>query len=231
MVGTVKDELMSILKDVLGTPWALFSNLDMSTNHDNNDNSVRKYGFLQDWLMWLSTISIYNTSYGPFSMTIITLFVLPVNLLNAVWADVRVLNLVESIMIVARFIFLSFGFMQFFAIANNLAFHRLISRIDPTNQRVDFSPLLYASGGLHGPLWWASIHRRHHKYCDTEADVHSPKIHGPIYAHIGWMVDRRYFCINPSFVVDWLNSNPELLLLDATASFSVDTFFTILPLS
>ena len=113
----------------------------MSTNHDNNDNSVRKYGFLQDWLMWLSTISIYNTSYGPFSMTIITLFVLPVNLLNAVWADVRVLNLVESIMIVARFIFLSFGFMQFFAIANHLAFHRLISHrsYQPTSRFFTFA--------------------------------------------------------------------------------------------
>src|SRR5947208_1753061 len=25
-----------------------------------------------------------------------------------------------------------------------------------------------------GPLWWASTHRRHHRYSDTEKDVHSP---------------------------------------------------------
>ncbi len=26
-----------------------------------------------------------------------------------------------------------------------------------------------------GPLWWASHHRMHHKYSDTDQDVHSPK--------------------------------------------------------
>ena len=34
-------------------------------------------------------LNIQYTSYGPFSMIIITLFVLPVNVLNAVWADVE----------------------------------------------------------------------------------------------------------------------------------------------
>ena len=92
MVGTMKDELMSlILKDVLDTPCALFSNLDMSTNHDNSGNSVRKYGFSCGYPY---DLNIHYTSYGPFSMIIITLFVLPVNVLNAVWVDVRVLNLV-----------------------------------------------------------------------------------------------------------------------------------------
>jgi len=29
-----------------------------------------------------------------------------------------------------------------------------------------------------GPLWWASKHRCHHKYCDVPNDPHSPKISG-----------------------------------------------------
>lgn len=218
---TMKDELLSVWKDLFGKPWALFSNLDPSANCDNSDNSNSKYDFLQEWLMWLSMVSRYNANYGPFSITIVTLFVIPINVLNAVWADAIILNLAQSIVLVARFIFLSFGFMQFFAIATHLAFHRLISHrsYQPTNRFVTFAIcIIGALGGQHGPLWWASIHRRHHKFCDTEADVHSPKIHGPLYTHTGWMVDRKYFRIDPNYIGDWLKSNPELILIDATAS-------------
>ena len=37
-----------------------------------------------------------------------------------------------------------------------------------------------------GPLWWASHHRRHHKYSDGPDDVHSPRQRGFWWAHIGW---------------------------------------------
>ena len=217
----MKDELTCVLKDVFGTPCALFYNIGRSTNHNNDKNS--KYDFLQvkEWLMWLSMISMYSENYGPFSTTVMFLFVLPIDVLNTIWVDVRGLNLVQSIPVVTRFIFLTFGFMQFFCIASYLAYHRLVSHrsFQPTNRFITFIIcIIGALGGQHGPLWWASIHRRHHKYCDTTADIHSPKIHGPLYAHAGWYVDRRHFRIDPTFVMDWLKSNPELLLIDATAS-------------
>lgn len=228
--STMKDELTSILKDLFGTPCAIFSNLGRSTN-DGKSNS--KYDFLQKWLMWLSMVSSYIISYGPFSATIVTLFVLPITVLNAVWVDARGLDLVQSTLMVARFIFLSFVFMQFFTIAAHLAFHRLISHrsYQPTNRLFTFAIcIIGALAGQRGPLWWASIHRRHHKYCDTEADVHSPKIHGPLYAHAGWLVDRKHFRINPNFCGDWLKSNPELLLIDATASIFQRYFFRYCPI-
>jgi len=40
-------------------------------------------------------------------------------------------------------------------------------------------------------LWWAAIHRRHHKHSDTEADVHSPRHQGLLYSHLGWIFDRK----------------------------------------
>jgi stearoyl-CoA desaturase (delta-9 desaturase) len=51
-----------------------------------------------------------------------------------------------------------------------------------------------------GPLWWASKHRKHHKYCDTLQDPHSPIVHSKLYAWIGWVylpgpdqkIDREY---------------------------------------
>ena len=108
----MKDELTCVLKDVFGTPCALFYNLGRSTN-DKNNNSKYDY-FFQEWLVWLSVISMYKDTYGPFSSLFISLFILPINVLNTVWVDVIGLNMMQSILVIARFIFLTFGFMQFF---------------------------------------------------------------------------------------------------------------------
>lgn len=40
-----------------------------------------------------------------------------------------------------------------------------------------------------GPLWWASWHRRHHRFSDTPKDAHSPRNGGFFHAHIGWFLD------------------------------------------
>jgi stearoyl-CoA desaturase (delta-9 desaturase) len=40
-----------------------------------------------------------------------------------------------------------------------------------------------------GPLWWASGHRRHHRFSDKPGDPHSPVLRGFLYAHIGWVLD------------------------------------------
>jgi stearoyl-CoA desaturase (delta-9 desaturase) len=40
-----------------------------------------------------------------------------------------------------------------------------------------------------GPIWWASVHRRHHKDADGPRDLHSPAQRGFWYAHIGWVFD------------------------------------------
>jgi len=40
-----------------------------------------------------------------------------------------------------------------------------------------------------GPLWWASGHRRHHRFSDKPGDPHSPVLRGFLYSHIGWVLD------------------------------------------
>jgi stearoyl-CoA desaturase (delta-9 desaturase) len=40
-----------------------------------------------------------------------------------------------------------------------------------------------------GPIWWASVHRRHHKHSDGPGDPHSPTKRGFWYAHVGWVFD------------------------------------------
>ncbi len=39
-----------------------------------------------------------------------------------------------------------------------------------------------------GPLWWASGHRRHHRFSDRPGDPHSPVIGGFWHAHLGWVL-------------------------------------------
>src|SRR5262245_51607984 len=42
-----------------------------------------------------------------------------------------------------------------------------------------------------GVLWWASNHRVHHRYSDTERDLHSP-LKGFWWSHVGWILADRY---------------------------------------
>jgi stearoyl-CoA desaturase (delta-9 desaturase) len=44
-----------------------------------------------------------------------------------------------------------------------------------------------ASSVQKGPLWWAGLHRMHHRWSDTPRDIHSPKQRGFWYSHVGWI--------------------------------------------
>lgn len=50
--------------------------------------------------------------------------------------------------------------------------------------------LLYLGGSLASqgsPIWWASMHRKHHSKCDTDGDPHSPVVKGFWMAWLGWV--------------------------------------------
>lgn len=42
-----------------------------------------------------------------------------------------------------------------------------------------------------GPLWWASMHRNHHRYADTDRDPHSPQ-KGFWWSHVGWILCDKF---------------------------------------
>jgi stearoyl-CoA desaturase (delta-9 desaturase) len=64
-----------------------------------------------------------------------------------------------------------------------------------------------------GALWWASHHRLHHQRSDEPADVHSPRQHGFIWSHIGWITSESNFRSELRVVRD-LVKFPELMFLD-----------------
>ena len=60
-----------------------------------------------------------------------------------------------------------------------------------------------------GPLWWAAHHRHHHRFADTEKDIHSPRQHGFIWSHMGWLTSPANFPTKMQYVKDWAKF-PEL---------------------
>ena len=94
-------------------------------------------------------------------------------------------------------------------------YHRYFShRTFKTSRFAQFCfALLGASSVQRGPLWWAAHHRRHHRHSDEPVDVHSPKQHGFLWSHVGWICSRANFRTHVEEVPD-LAKYPELRFLD-----------------
>lgn len=94
-------------------------------------------------------------------------------------------------------------------------FHRYFShRTYKTSRPFQFLlAWLGTSTAQKGPLWWAAHHRHHHKYSDTEKDVHSPVKRSFWWSHVGWILSDRFKATNFKLVKD-LAKYPELKFLN-----------------
>ena len=63
-----------------------------------------------------------------------------------------------------------------------------------------------------GVLWWAANHRHHHRYSDTDNDVHSPR-KGFWWSHVGWILADKYKATNYDGIKDFAKY-PELRFLN-----------------
>ncbi len=115
-------------------------------------------------------------------------------------------------------VFLALGSYVVRMWAITVGYHRYLAHRSFRTSRV-FQFILALIGCTameNGPLWWASWHRRHHKYVDTPADPHSPRVYGFWYAHLAWIFDPKNDKTDLSNVPD-LTRFPELRLLDRFA--------------
>lgn len=105
-------------------------------------------------------------------------------------------------MVFGRLFFITAGYHRYFA-------HRSY-RTSRTFQ------LMLALGGVScvqkGPLWWAGHHRNHHRFSDTELDVHSPR-RGFWWSHMGWILCDKYAEIPTDRIRDFAKY-PELRFID-----------------
>jgi stearoyl-CoA desaturase (delta-9 desaturase) len=73
--------------------------------------------------------------------------------------------------------------------------------------------LLGASATQKGPLWWAAHHRTHHKYSDGPRDPHSVRQRGFWWAHVKWILVRRFLPTDFARIKDFA-AYPELRWLN-----------------
>ena len=72
---------------------------------------------------------------------------------------------------------------------------------------------LAQTSGQRDVLWWAAHHRVHHRYSDSEQDVHSPVHKGLWWAHMGWLLGGGSSVYDSRMVQDF-EKFPELRLLN-----------------
>lgn len=103
-----------------------------------------------------------------------------------------------------RMFFITAGYHRYFA-------HRSYK----LGRRMQFLMALGGTSAVQkGPLWWAGHHRNHHRYSDTNLDLHSP-LKGFWWSHVGWILcdknndwpaeDIKDFARYPE--LRWLNSH------------------------
>lgn len=97
---------------------------------------------------------------------------------------------------------LLFVFYTLTGIGVHVGFHRYFShRSFAARRPVRIALAVLGSMAMQGPpIWWASIHRRHHQYSDRPGDPHSPhlsgdglrgRLRGLLHAHIGWLLSAE----------------------------------------
>ncbi len=63
-----------------------------------------------------------------------------------------------------------------------------------------------------GVLWWSGHHRHHHRFSDTEDDIHSP-LKGFWWSHMGWILCKKYKEA-PTHLIKDFEKYPELRWLE-----------------
>jgi stearoyl-CoA desaturase (delta-9 desaturase) len=125
---------------------------------------------------------------------------------------VPVLAFVTGVTFKAVVIFVALYALRMFAIT--AGYHRYFAhRTYRASRPVQFLlAVLGTTAAQKGPLWWAAHHRAHHRFSDTERDVHSPQ-KGFWWSHVGWILCDRYSHADLGLVQD-LAAFPELRFVE-----------------
>jgi stearoyl-CoA desaturase (Delta-9 desaturase) len=138
------------------------------------------------------------------ALVYLAMHVLP---LTVFWTDVTLPEVTLGLL-------LCFVLLQVRGFCMSAGYHRYFAHRSFKTSRL--LQLLLAIGGCTvlrgGPLWWASLHRHHHRYADTADDVHSPE-KGFWWSYGGWLLSGRYVVTRYDLVHD-LTGFPELCWLN-----------------
>jgi stearoyl-CoA desaturase (delta-9 desaturase) len=130
-------------------------------------------------------------------------FMLHLAPLGLFWTGIRRSDVVLVVALYyGRMFFITAGFHRYFA-------HHAYK----TSRVMQFILAFGASTSCQkGVLWWAAHHRAHHRYSDTELDIHSP-LRGFWWSHVGWILCRKYQPTDWARIKDFARY-PELVWLN-----------------
>jgi stearoyl-CoA desaturase (delta-9 desaturase) len=178
-------------------------------NKDSTTNTTSSNGIFSSLLAWVdadaytSDVDDSNPHHINWLRCIPFLF-LHLACLGIIWVGWSPIALIAC---------LGFFWLRMFAIT--AFYHRLFAhRSFKTNRFWQFVFAVIGNASCQrGPLWWASHHRKHHKYSDQKADLHSPVRHGFWFSHVGWFLSDGGFKTDYSVIKD-LAKFPELRFLN-----------------
>lgn len=121
--------------------------------------------------------------YKFIQLIFLSLFLLFIHI-GAVLAFTNYFSL--NLMLIAILLWQLFG-----TIGISVCYHReLTHRAFKSHPIIRVIHLTLASlAGQAGPILWCTVHRTHHKYSDTEKDIHSP-LEGFWKPHLGWLFQQ-----------------------------------------
>ncbi len=92
-----------------------------------------------------------------------------------------------------EFVLLFLLFYAWHMMGVTIGYHRLLShRAFRCHKLVEYFWVMSGYLAFEGsPIWWATMHRAHHRYTDQPLDPHSPRF-GWLHAFNGWMFHARY---------------------------------------
>lgn len=97
-----------------------------------------------------------------------------------------------------------------------IGYHRLLShRSFKCGKALEYFWVLPGYLAYEGsPIWWAAIHRAHHRHVDTPLDPHSPR-YGVMHSYFGWLFEMKYPShIDPAIQCKDLMADPIYRLLE-----------------
>ena len=115
-----------------------------------------------------------------------------------------------------EFLALFLLFYIWHALGITVGLHRLLAhRSFACSKAVEYFLVLPGYLAFEGsPIWWATMHRAHHRHVDTDLDVHSP-LRGLFHAYVGWMTPKHYpEHINPAVQAKDLINDPIYKFLE-----------------
>ena len=85
------------------------------------------------------------------------------------------------------------AFYVWHVLGTTVGYHRLLAH--RSFKCPKFVEYFLVMGGYLGfessPIWWATLHRAHHRYTDTKLDPHSPR-YGNFHSYMGWIFGKHY---------------------------------------